>query len=110
MPGPILHLGATVLCTHAGQAAPTTPFPRVTVSGQPVVTLATPYVVAGCGLTGTPTPPCVTAQWLAGRRTGAGGRHTRRAAVRHLDVHPHRYPTHPAGRPDPGDRLMRESA
>ncbi|GGY10183.1 hypothetical protein [Streptomyces tanashiensis] len=74
MPGPILHLGATLLCTHAGQATPTTPFPRVTVSGQPVVTLATPYVVAGCGLTGTPTPPCVTAQWLAGAvRVLAGG-------------------------------------
>ncbi|KOG45620.1 hypothetical protein ACFVZ8_04240 [Streptomyces sp. NPDC059558] len=74
MPGPILHLGATVLCTHAGQATPTTPFPRVTVSGQPVVTLATPYVVAACGLTGTPTPPCATAQWLAGAvRVLAGG-------------------------------------
>lgn len=74
MPGPVLHLGATVLCAHAGQAAPTTPFPRVTVSGQPVVTLATPYVVAGCALTGTPNPPCATAQWLVGAaRVLAGG-------------------------------------
>lgn len=74
MPGPVLHAGATVLCAHAGQATPTAPFPRVTVSGQPVVTLATPYVVAGCGLTGTPTPPCVTGQWLTGAvRVLAGG-------------------------------------
>ena len=43
MPGSLLHLGAIVLCTHAGQAQPTAPFPRVMVSGQPVVTLATPY-------------------------------------------------------------------
>lgn len=74
MPGPVLHAGATVLCAHAGQATPAAPFPRVTVSGQPVVTLATPYVVAGCGLTGTPTPPCVTGQWLTGAvRVLAGG-------------------------------------
>ena len=66
MPAPILHLGATVLCSHAGQATPLAPFPRVTLSGQPLVTIASPYAVAGCALTGTPTPPCVTGQWLMG--------------------------------------------
>jgi len=66
MPGPILHLGATVMCGHAGQATPTSPVPRVLVSGQPVVTLVTPYVVAGCGLAGSPTPPCLTGQWVVG--------------------------------------------
>jgi hypothetical protein len=74
MPAPILHLGATVLCTHAGQATPLAPFARVLLSGQPAVTLATPYAVAGCALTGTPTPPCVTAQWIMGAvRVLAGG-------------------------------------
>ena len=74
MPAPILHLGATVLCTHAGQATPLAPFPRVMVSGQPVVTLASPYAIAGCALTGTPNPPCVTGQWIAGAvRVLAGG-------------------------------------
>ena len=29
MPGPLLHLGATVLCAHGGQAMPTAPNPRV---------------------------------------------------------------------------------
>ena len=76
MPGPLLHLGATVTCSHAGQATPTTPFPRVLVSGQPVVTLASPYVVAGCTL---PPPtaangPCVTGQFISGAvRVLAGG-------------------------------------
>ena len=28
MPGPILHMGATVLCSHGGQAMPTAPSPR----------------------------------------------------------------------------------
>src|SRR5215510_51655 len=74
MPAPILHLGATVLCTHAGQATPLTPFPRVMLSGQPAVTLASPYAIAACGLTDTPTPPCVTGQWMLGAtRVLAGG-------------------------------------
>ncbi len=74
MPAPILHLGATVLCSHAGQATPTAPFPRVTLSGQPAVTLTCPYVVAGCALTGTPNPPCATGQWILGAtRVMAGG-------------------------------------
>jgi hypothetical protein len=74
MPGPILHLGATVMCSHAGTALPTSPFPRVTVSGQPVVSLTTQYSIAGCALTGTPTPPCVTGQFVVGAtRVLAGG-------------------------------------
>ena len=74
MPAPVLHLGATVLCTHAGQATPLAPFPRVLLSGQPAVTLTTPYAVAACALAGTPNPPCVTAQWIVGAvRVLAGG-------------------------------------
>lgn len=68
MPGFLLHVGAQVLCSHAGQATPTAPNPRVTVSGQPTVLITSPYVVAGCTL---PPPsaangPCVTAQWVTG--------------------------------------------
>lgn len=74
MPAPILHFGATITCMHAGPAQPLAPNPRVTVSGQPVVTLATPYAITGCSLTGTGTPPCVTAQWVVGAtRVMAGG-------------------------------------
>lgn len=73
MPAPILHLGATVTCMHAGPATPLTPFPRVMVSGQPVTTMATTYAITGCGLTGS-APPCVTAQWVVGAvRVLAGG-------------------------------------
>src|SRR5260370_42209708 len=76
MPGYLLHVGAQVLCSHAGQAQPTVPNPRVKVSGQPIVTMTAPYVVAGCAL---PPPlaangPCVTAQWVVGAtRVTAGG-------------------------------------
>ncbi|HEU0011862.1 MAG TPA: hypothetical protein VFT34_18755 [Verrucomicrobiae bacterium] len=74
MPGPIVHVGATVLCMHAGTALPVAPFPRVLVSGQPIVTQACAYTVAGCSLASTSSPPCVTAQWvLAALRVQAGG-------------------------------------
>ena len=67
MPGFLLHVGATVLCAHAGQAQPTAPNPRVMVSGQPTVTLSTTYVVAGCALPPPPAAngPCVTAQFVS---------------------------------------------
>ena len=67
MPGPILHMGATVLCSHAGQAMPTVPSPVVMVSGMPVATIAAPYVVAGCPFVPPGgNGPCVTAQWVVG--------------------------------------------
>jgi len=74
MPAPALHFGAVVTCSHAGPATATAPFPRVLLSGQPIVTLACPYAVTGCALSTTSTPPCVTGQWLSGAvRVLAGG-------------------------------------
>lgn len=66
MPGPVLHAGAVVLCAHGGQATPTAPVPRVTVSGQPVATIVAPYAVAGCPFPPASGGPCVTAQWIVG--------------------------------------------
>ena len=65
MPGFLLHVGATVLCAHGGQAQPTAPNPRVTVNGQPTVMQTAPYVIAGCpfNISGGPSP-CVTANWV----------------------------------------------
>jgi hypothetical protein len=67
MLGFVLHLGATVLCSHAGQAQPTTPNPRVLLNGQPAVTIACPYVIAGCTMPPPPAGngPCVTAQFVS---------------------------------------------
>ncbi len=64
MPGFLLHLGATVMCAHGGQAQPMVTNPRVTVSGQPITTLPAPYMVAGCpfNVSGAPVP-CITGQW-----------------------------------------------
>lgn len=65
MPGFAVQVRATVLCAHGGQAQPVAPNPRVLLSGQPAVTQTSPYAVAGCGLTGTTNPPCVTAQFVS---------------------------------------------
>lgn len=67
MPGPILHLGATVLCSHGGQAMPTVPSAVVLASGMPVATIAAPYAVAGCAFVPPAgNGPCVTGQWIIG--------------------------------------------
>jgi hypothetical protein len=74
MPGSVLHVGATVLCAHGGQATPAAPFPRVLVGGQPVTTITVPYVIAGCPFPLVSGGPCVTGQWVIGSvRVLAGG-------------------------------------
>jgi hypothetical protein len=68
MPGFLVHVGAQVMCSHAGQAQPSVPNARVTVGGQPTVALSSPYTVAGCTFPPPPAAngPCVTGQWLTG--------------------------------------------
>ena len=61
----LLHMGAQVICSHAGQAAPTSSSVRVKVGGQPATTLAHTYTITACTFT-TPEPapkPCTTVQW-----------------------------------------------
>lgn len=65
MPSPLLHLGAAVTCAHGGPAQPVEVNPRVTVSGQPVVTLPGNYVITGCPLAATAGPaPCSTGEFI----------------------------------------------
>jgi hypothetical protein len=66
MPGLLLHVNAQVICLHAGQAQPVAPCPRVTLSGQLAVTIASPWVIAGCALPPPPAAngPCVTAMYV----------------------------------------------
>ena len=75
MGSPLLHVGATVQCSHGGSATATSPNTRVLVGNQPTVTMSAPYMVAGCSHTvgGSPSP-CVTAQWtLAATRVTSNG-------------------------------------
>ena len=75
MPGYLLHVNATVLCMHGGQAQATVPNPRVKVSGQPTVQQPNPWMIAGCPFSTPGGPmPCVTAQWVtAATRVRSGG-------------------------------------
>jgi hypothetical protein len=67
MPGPVLQMGAVVMCAHGGMAMPTVPSPQVLVSGMPVATIAAPYAVAGCAFVPPAgNGPCVTAMWMVG--------------------------------------------
>jgi hypothetical protein len=66
MSGYLAHQGATVVCTHGGQAQPTATDPRVKLSGQQAVQLPTPYTVTGCPLPPSAGGPCASATWTAG--------------------------------------------
>jgi hypothetical protein len=65
MPGPALNRSAAVLCLHGGQAQPTTPLPRVRLSGAQALGQATTFTITGCPFTlpGPAPSPCLTASW-----------------------------------------------
>lgn len=63
MPGFLVHLGASVICSHGAPAQPTSVVPRVLVGGQPIVTMPIPYAISGCPQAGVPAPFCATGQW-----------------------------------------------
>jgi hypothetical protein len=68
MPGLLVHVGATVQCTHFAPVTAITSNTRVLASTMPVVTLADTFTVAGCPFTLPTVPPkpqpCVRVQWL----------------------------------------------
>jgi hypothetical protein len=66
MPGPLLHVGAQAVCPHAaGQISAVPASARVLVGGQPVVTVADQFLIAGCPfMAGTKPQPCMKVQWL----------------------------------------------
>lgn len=60
MPGFVATIANVVMCSHGGQATPLPMPARVLVMGIPVVTLSHVYAIAGCALSASGTPPCVT--------------------------------------------------
>lgn len=58
MPGSLVHVGATILCPHAGQVSVVTTNTRVLTGGQPAATLADLYPIAGC------SSGCAIAIWI----------------------------------------------
>ena len=65
MPGFLLHVGATMQCTHGGPAQSPTPDSRVKVNGQAIVTQTPPFTITACPFTTSAGPmPCVTGNWI----------------------------------------------
>jgi uncharacterized Zn-binding protein involved in type VI secretion len=76
MGAPVLHQGALVQCPHGIPAQPAPTQVRVTTNGQPLLTQADLFTVAGCPfqLPGPTPSPCVQVRWLtASLRVRAGG-------------------------------------
>lgn len=65
----VLHVGATIMCPHAGSVTANASNTRVKVGGQLVVTQNDIFTVGGCPFqvpvgAGTKPQPCVKVQWL----------------------------------------------
>jgi uncharacterized Zn-binding protein involved in type VI secretion len=66
MPGPLLHVGATAICPHAGPVSVVPGNTRVLVASMPVATVADAFAIAGCAFTTSAGPhPCAAVHWLA---------------------------------------------
>lgn len=63
--GNLLHVNATVMCPHGGQATLLPSQSRVQAGTQPVATLSDVYTITGCAFApGGKPQPCVTIQWV----------------------------------------------
>lgn len=73
---PVLHQGAVVQCPHGVPAQPVPSQVRVMTNGQPLLTQADMFTIAGCPfqLPGPTPSPCVQVRWTtASVRVRAGG-------------------------------------
>jgi hypothetical protein len=69
MPGPMLHVGAGITCTHTGPVSPVTANARVLLNGMAALTVTDTFPVAGCPFqvpapSGTKPQPCTRIQWV----------------------------------------------
>lgn len=74
MPGPLLHVGALLSCTHSVPVASPTTNARVFVTGRPVLTVIDIVTVTGCPFTvGTKPQPCVTVKTMPSAKVLVNG-------------------------------------
>ena len=68
MPGYILTIASTIMCTHGGQAMLTTANAQVKVDGVPALIESDIHPVVGCPFTVPPgkPQPCIRIEWTGG--------------------------------------------
>lgn len=71
MPGNVLTISSTILCTHGGSAILTTANSKIMVDNVPALIESDVHSVAGCPFqipigTGTKPSPCIRIQWSGG--------------------------------------------
>jgi hypothetical protein len=65
MPGYLLAVNSTLMCSHAGQFSIITSNSKVKLDGQPAVTQQDTCTISGCPFMVSLAPhPCVLAKWL----------------------------------------------
>jgi uncharacterized Zn-binding protein involved in type VI secretion len=67
MPGsPLVAVGASAICPHAGQVSIVSANTRVVLGGQPAATASDQFPIAGCPFTpgSAPPHPCVSVRWI----------------------------------------------
>jgi hypothetical protein len=74
MGAPIITSQTTVMCGHGGSGTHIPTQVRVQIAGSPAAVASDQHAVAGCALSGTPTPPCVVLAWsVPAMRVTVGG-------------------------------------
>jgi hypothetical protein len=64
MPGLLMQVGATVMCTHGAPVSIVPGNARVLLGGQPAATMSDQSMIAGCPfVVGTKPQPCIKVQW-----------------------------------------------
>jgi hypothetical protein len=66
VPGPVVNQASALSCSHGGAATPLAPNPRVMVAGAAVITVGSPYTIAGCALAASSGPFCASGAWTVG--------------------------------------------
>jgi uncharacterized Zn-binding protein involved in type VI secretion len=65
VPGsPLVAVGATAICPHAGQVSIVPTNTRVLLGGQPAATVADQFLIVGCAFSTGGPHPCATVRWL----------------------------------------------
>lgn len=71
MADPVINANASLTCPHNAPASPLQTDLRVSVLGQPIVTVAKEYKIEGC----LQNTPCTKGSWIKGaRHVTAGGK------------------------------------